>query len=934
MNPGAEEEAARRASNGDLASACEILQAALESTSDIDQRVRLLVPFVRHSVTLSRHADALSGATRLRALLAVPAVSKRRGQALAAVLSSSRLLRARPSEASLSALARALGAHRLRAGASVEALRALQLAYFWHDLDECRALALLQIARSRSEAELLRSVAWLGYGDAYAGNSQGIRVLRAVLARAHRIGDGELLCETYPLLAIGYHMCRKIGRSRHYHLLFQARYGKQSAFYALLSHTNLLALMVSAGDYGGLAAQIQHCFARSFALGLSRHHLQIHGAQALLLAIEGNRDEADKASAASRAAAERNDDRLDWMIYYRLAALKRVIQGDIADAAALAERGLALCAAYGNPRFYRDELEALRQIARAPDGFTPYRAALLAAISRHLATMVQDRSGTAPERRRARFSGQLAEALRIHFEFDPAHPPTTEDLRAKLSRTFETEYVLLGTHLLDIKEQVLRERGIDVSNVAVEEGSQMHFTCSDGEFFFGLQSEKTSEFRADLAVGMTIRSIDALSESLVWAALRLILSQYVFVHSLRIARDAQAKHQRAVAVGTLAPMLAHDVRRPFAMVRSVIRTLSSARDAREFRAHADALHSEIELAIESAEGLLQDIIDMSNDVLPHSPEPTAAEALIGAALLETLRGHPTCDVSLQYELRHRGAVCVDSKKVQRVFSNIIANGVQAMSYRGVISFRTESIVEDGRKFVACSIANNGPAIPEQDLPSLFDPFFTRNKPTGTGLGLAISQRIVSAHGGTISCYSSPEWNVVFRFTLPEVEVIPFVPPQLPSHSREVTPQVADFVRMSRESPPRSTEQLLELAIVDDSPAFLMGWRNALTGAATVHLFSSPEAFWAENERDPGLLGRLWAVVTDFRFANSRQTGVSFARTLKAKRADVVILMSSSGFVLRPEVEGAIDAVLDKDDLSWSALLRAFGTVRSERGASA
>lgn len=918
--------AARYASSGDLAAASEALRRALEETSNVSDRVPLLVPFVHYLVTLSRHADALRVASELRASIQVPVLSRRVVRVLAAAVYSRRLLVARPGGRSQRALGRALGVSRMRAGTSLEALRALHFAYFWHDLDECRGLALLQIALSRSEGELLRSAAWLGYGDAYAGEVRGLRLLRSVLARAHRLNDRALLCETYPLLAIGYHMCGDIALSRRYHLLFQARYGQDSAFFALLSDTNLLAVMVSAGQFSELSAQIQRCFARSFALGSSRHHLQIHGAQALLLAIEGNREEADKAAAASRAAAERNDDRLDWVIYYRLAALKCVIDGAFDEAASLAERGLVLSRLYGNPRFYRRELESLRDIARAPNGLTPYRAELLAAAARHLSKLVRDRNVNAPDQRRARLSGQLAEALGIHFEFDPEHPPSQEHLRGKLSRTFETDYVLIGTRLAELEERVLRERGIDTATLATEHGSQMRFTCSDGEFFFGLQCDKTSEFREDLAVGMSMRSVDALSEPLVWAALRLIMSQYVFVHSLRIARDVQAKQQRAVAVGTLAPMLAHDIRRPFAMVRSAFRTVSAARDLPEFRAQAASLYAEIELAVESAEALLQDIMDISNDVLPQSPEPASAEALIGAALLETLRAYPTADVTLKYDLHHRGAVCVDAKKVRRVFSNIIANAVQASDYRGTIAFRTESVADAGRKFVAFSIANDGPPVPEQDLPSLFDPFFTRNKPTGTGLGLAIAQRIVAAHGGSIRCGSSPEWNVIFRFTLPEVGVIPFAPPRLPAHSREVPSQVAESVLKLDETPPGPSEPLLELAVVDDSRAFLMSWRNALAGAAHVQLFTSPEAFWTESERDPALLGRLWAVVTDFRFANSRHTGVSFARALKAKRSDVVVVISSSGFVARGEMEGVVDAVLDKDDLSWSALVRAVSTV--------
>jgi signal transduction histidine kinase len=63
------------------------------------------------------------------------------------------------------------------------------------------------------------------------------------------------------------------------------------------------------------------------------------------------------------------------------------------------------------------------------------------------------------------------------------------------------------------------------------------------------------------------------------------------------------------------------------------------------------------------------------------------------------------------------------------------------------------------------VSDNGPGINENDLPLIFEPFFTR-KGAGTGLGLSITQRIVEEHHGRILVESTPGIGTEFTIELP------------------------------------------------------------------------------------------------------------------------------------------------------------------------
>ncbi len=110
-------------------------------------------------------------------------------------------------------------------------------------------------------------------------------------------------------------------------------------------------------------------------------------------------------------------------------------------------------------------------------------------------------------------------------------------------------------------------------------------------------------------------------------------------------------------------------------------------------------------------------------------------------------------------------VAVDKQMLRKSLDNLVRNAVQAIRAAGrgfrVVVQATE--LDAGR--VAIDVEDDGPGVPEQVRPRVFDPYFT-TRTEGTGLGLAIVKKIVIEHGGTITCDVAGLGGARFRIILP------------------------------------------------------------------------------------------------------------------------------------------------------------------------
>ena len=112
--------------------------------------------------------------------------------------------------------------------------------------------------------------------------------------------------------------------------------------------------------------------------------------------------------------------------------------------------------------------------------------------------------------------------------------------------------------------------------------------------------------------------------------------------------------------------------------------------------------------------------------------------------------------------------------LNQIWTNILDNAIDALPEHGRIRIRTwaESDPKSDIPFLCITVEDNGPGIPLEVQPHIFDPFYT-TKPVGigTGLGLGIVHRIVQQYGGTIRFTSSPG-STLFRVRLPAKQTAP------------------------------------------------------------------------------------------------------------------------------------------------------------------
>ncbi len=133
--------------------------------------------------------------------------------------------------------------------------------------------------------------------------------------------------------------------------------------------------------------------------------------------------------------------------------------------------------------------------------------------------------------------------------------------------------------------------------------------------------------------------------------------------------------------------------------------------------------------------------------------------------LELLRHLLKQNISVEKRFGSPGRVRGHAGQINQVFMNLLTNAAQAVAGRdrATITIETAGDAEG----VTVNIRDNGPGIPPDVLPRIWDPFFTtKDVGEGTGLGLSIVHELVERHGGTITVDTKLGEGTTFTVRLP------------------------------------------------------------------------------------------------------------------------------------------------------------------------
>jgi signal transduction histidine kinase len=240
------------------------------------------------------------------------------------------------------------------------------------------------------------------------------------------------------------------------------------------------------------------------------------------------------------------------------------------------------------------------------------------------------------------------------------------------------------------------------------------------------------------------------------------------------AQEALLRSEKLAATGRLAATIAHEVNNP----------LAAAMNAVYLVAGDPTLRPETKNLLTAADQELRRAAHITQQTLgfyrESSGQQQVAVPLIVEQVLSAYAGklqnrkisvqcRYRCSISSRTDKcpenceQCNGCLVVHAGELRQIISNLLANGIDALSDGGVMSIRVSRLSTR----IQLTIADNGHGIRAEHLKRVFEPFFTTKETIGTGLGLWITQELVRKHDGVIKVRSRRDKGTVFRLTFPQ-----------------------------------------------------------------------------------------------------------------------------------------------------------------------
>ena len=223
--------------------------------------------------------------------------------------------------------------------------------------------------------------------------------------------------------------------------------------------------------------------------------------------------------------------------------------------------------------------------------------------------------------------------------------------------------------------------------------------------------------------------------------------------------------ERLAAMGAMIGGVAHELNNPLTSILGVSELLQDTETNETARKQLGMLQQQARRAAEIVQNLTY---------FSRPPAPGKSRINLTEIVERTLNLHAYSlrknNITIDFLKESIPYALGDPHQLMQVFLSLIVNAEQAIREardRGTLRIR----LGKGDKTVWVRFQDDGPGIPKENLPSIFDPFYTTKRPgRGTGLGLSICKSVMKEHNGSVEAANAAEGGAVFIVTLPAAGV--------------------------------------------------------------------------------------------------------------------------------------------------------------------
>ncbi len=237
--------------------------------------------------------------------------------------------------------------------------------------------------------------------------------------------------------------------------------------------------------------------------------------------------------------------------------------------------------------------------------------------------------------------------------------------------------------------------------------------------------------------------------------------------NLEAALRKLEEQDRLASLGLLSASVAHELNTPLAVLHGSIEKLrETTRDP-----HTLERLSRMERVTQRLRRISEMLVDFARRRKQHM-EPVVLRPLIEDAWGLVAIDERAAGIEFHNEVRESDEIVGNADRLVQVFVNLLRNALNAIkssdaAARGGIWVRSRRFTWNAESWMAVTVEDNGPGIPAEVLPEMFEAFVTtRLDARGTGLGLAVTEGIVTQHGGTITASNRKQGGACIEVRFP------------------------------------------------------------------------------------------------------------------------------------------------------------------------